>query len=313
MSLNDIQNSYNKLTGIIIINSILDQDYYLTNTTVNVGGIVGMVGKNEFELGNEVLLEKVYNEAEVTIIRNNSASGYDKEDHTITFNLGGILGQGYSTSIKQASNSGKITIDLNYTNVGYNNENNVYISTTKLYVAGIAGYLREGLYWDESAMGYLYNVVNYANVSTELNARNNAMKVGGIVGNAYGIDVRNAVFTGNLQFPNSIYPIYYGITGWDGDPTIINSYFKSQAINGRALEMSAYDEAESPGRGSISSYWLKQEYTYNNWDFDNIWDITNNTTYPWLRNLASNIDIANGSESEPTVNLNSLPLPPQEI
>ena len=312
LSLNNIQNTYN--AGAILITSLLDTQYLLIDTSLNVGGIAGIVGENEQELGNEVMLQKLYNEGNITIVRNNPASGYGNENHKITFNVGGIIGTGKSTSVIESANMGQVTIDLNYNQVGYYNNENQYVNTTTFYIGGVAGNLSEILYWDGTSIEYLSNVANYANIRAELQARNDAMKLGGVVGFTYGVDTRNTLFSANIQFPSLVYPIYYGITGWDGtEPTISSSYFLSQTINGKNLEMSKEDETKHPGRGSTSSYWLKRQATYTGWDFTNIWSISEGVNYPWLRNITLSIDIADGSEAEPTIDLNSLPLAPQSF
>ncbi|HNV01393.1 MAG TPA: hypothetical protein PKK60_03120, partial [archaeon] len=58
-----------------------------------------------------------------------------------------------------------------------------------------------------------------------------------------------------------------------GDASITNSYYDSTKFSGEYTN----------GTGLTTSQ-MKQSTNFSGWDFSTIWNITNGTTYPYLRN-----------------------------
>ncbi len=122
------------------------------------------------------------------------------------------------------------------------------ITATKGYVGGIFGY------YDGSCS--IKNCYSIANVKTE----------GSYSSSVYGIgySAENCYFAGTISDTGDVYPIGVYNT---------NSYYDSEKtkISGKS--------------GALTTKQMKQQASFQGWDFDNIWTIQEGVDYPKLRSL----------------------------
>lgn len=122
------------------------------------------------------------------------------------------------------------------------------ITATKGYVGGILGY-----YYGSCSIKNCYSI---ANVKTE---DSYSSSVYGI-----GYSAENCYFAGTISDTGDVYPIGVYNT---------NSYYDSEKtkISGK--------------RGALTTKQMKQQASFQGWDFDNIWTIQEGVDYPKLRSL----------------------------
>ena len=122
------------------------------------------------------------------------------------------------------------------------------IIATKGYVGGILGY------YDESCS--IKNCYSIANVKAE----------GSYSSSAYGIgySAENCYFAGTISDTGDVYPIGVYNT---------NSYYDSEKTK------------ISWKTGALTTKQMKQQASFQGWDFDNIWTIQEGVDYPKLRSL----------------------------
>lgn len=122
------------------------------------------------------------------------------------------------------------------------------ITATKGYVGGIFGY-----YYGSCSIKNCYSI---ANVKTE----------GSYSSSVYGIgySAENCYFAGTISDTGDVYPIGVYNT---------NSYYDSEKtkISGK--------------QGALTTKQMKQQASFQGWDFDNIWTIQEGVDYPKLRSL----------------------------
>lgn len=122
------------------------------------------------------------------------------------------------------------------------------ITATKGYVGGILGY------YDGSCS--IKNCYSIANVKTE----------GSYSSSVYGIgySAENCYFAGTISDTGDVYPIGVYNT---------NSYYDSEKTKISWKE------------GALTTKQMKQQASFQGWDFDNIWTIQEGVDYPKLRSL----------------------------
>lgn len=175
--------------------------------------------------------------------------------------VGGICGSLSYVNIENCMVTGDIS-GYQYVGgiVGWNN-NNYYsssiisqcassgnITATKGYVGGILGY--------DYGSCSIKNCYSIANVKTE----------GSYSSSVYGIgySAENCYFAGTISDTGDVYPIGVYNT---------NSYYDSEKtkISGK--------------QGALTTKQMKQQASFQGWDFDNIWTIQEGVDYPKLRSL----------------------------
>ena len=94
--------------------------------------------------------------------------------------------------------------------------------------------------------------------------------VGGLIGNNYEITITNCYSTGSVSGANYV----GGLIGYDSRGTYNDCFWDT--------ETSGQDTSDG-GTGESTADMMKQA-TFTNWDFTDpdTWDITEDTTYPWL-------------------------------
>lgn len=109
------------------------------------------------------------------------------------------------------------------------------------------------------------NCYSISNIKTD-QINNNSAKAGGLIGEVIACKLINSYFAGTLDGKKN-----YGLSERG---TVTNSYFDGQKNN----NVVSYINSKN------TSSMLKQG-TYTDWDFDDIWAITQDSTYPYLKDL----------------------------
>ena len=155
--------------------------------------------------------------------------------------------------------------------VGYNSSGTItksYATSTvtgQYYVGGLAGSCYDSLITNSYATG---------DVKSEVN------DVGGLVGyNKQYSSITNSYATGAVTGKTDI----GGLVGINNQGTVSNSYWDTDTSG---MNLSA------GGKGQTTAE-MKQQGTYQGWDFDNIWSIQTNKNkgYPFLKDNPSNSDV----------------------
>lgn len=259
-----IQNS--SFTGSIISDSVAgglvgnseDSEINSCNTKINnvsgkihVGGLAGNVIR--------------------TTIRNSYSKGDLENSGDINESndgcAGGLVGQAIDSSIYFCNSNNNI-----YGSVGlgglvgcmgniYNSyaTGNIYstnANTLSQYIGGLAG---------------KSNIISNSFSIGDISVTGDASKVGGLVGLTEG-DIINSYSTGNINIAGTKTEIG-GLIGYLGLNTVTSSYWDTQ---NSGLIISA------GGVGKTTTQ-MKQKETFVSWDFTEIWNITEGTSYPFLR------------------------------
>ncbi|MCI8361971.1 MAG: hypothetical protein HFJ41_02285, partial [Clostridia bacterium] len=152
--------------------------------------------------------------------------------------------------------------------VGYNdgtlrisyNTGDIFVQNVRnLKIGGIAG-----------KSTYISNVYSNGNINVNVTSA----IIGGIVGENTGI-VRNTYSTDNIMNTSSTYDLG-GIVG-ESTQIIISSYYNNSNI------------VEQKGKGILKTLdELKQQETFENWNFDTIWNIEEDINTPVFRDIFDN-------------------------
>ena len=187
------------------------------------------------------LVATAYNSEFVNIANYGSIS----IDYDFYGRAAGIVGEAYSSTISRCYNYGNIV-------------------ATNSNVGGIVAYL--GNDTNYSSVGSVKNVYNYGNISSNIYS-------GGIVG------------SGNSTLVDSVYNIFSNnvsdkignIVGQAHGMVIKNSYYLD--LYGEAISLNEDNSSTLVNVMGKSSEQLKNKNTYSNFDFVNIWEISNGYPY----------------------------------
>ena len=122
-----------------------------------------------------------------------------------------------------------------------------------------------------------------------------AQTIGGLVGYNVNATITNCYSTGSVSGDIHI----GGLIGANVNSTVTNCYSTGAVSGSSTGGLNAYNslgtyndcfwdtqtsgQATSAGGTGKTTAQMKQEATFNNWNFSTIWDITEGVTYPWLR------------------------------
>ena len=225
-----------------------------SDDTSYIGGIVGY---NRGTLKNIEITGTIKNIGTVTNLHMGQISGYNESLIEKTHSNGKLANEGLTTNGYIGGiagyNDGNIRISYNTGNITINNVEN-------LKVGGITGKSDRTI------------TDSYSNGNTNIIATN--ASIGGIVGessgrikNTYSIDkIEKIVEKGNIG----------GIAG-EQNAFVISSYWNIDNIT---------QQAENGKLKTLEE--LKQEFTYENWDFENIWNIQENVNTPVFKGIFNN-------------------------
>ena len=266
--------------------------------SASAGGIAGAVSA----VSGTVSIENCYNAGKIHIEGDQQTSaggitGYvkaddgtvtikscyntDANDDSCTLSVGGISG-----SIS-AVNGSAVTIEMCY-NMGYLRTD----VPGYAYVGGILGYAYAG---DSSAL-MIKNCYNAGDMWACLSYGNYGGILGYAAADAAVITIENCYNVGVLEDPHGASGSILGTIEL-GTVKIINCYFLEDTDANMVDEGSS---AQITGNNAASTESeMEDESTYFDWDFDNVWAITDGE-YPTLRSLVKPIkyDISEDSDSE---------------
>jgi filamentous hemagglutinin family protein len=133
---------------------------------------------------------------------------------------------------------------------------------------------------------------SYANVTVH----GNSDRIGGLVGNLESSQIENSYSLGSVSGDDSI----GGLVGYANSSNIENSYAAGEVIGvsgvggligtatGSSVNYSYWDigtsgQPTSAGGIPKTTTQMKQQSTFTGWDFNNIWNIYENNSYPFFR------------------------------
>lgn len=148
--------------------------------------------------------------------------------------------------------------------------NNIGALGGKNYYGNIYNSYSLGNIYGSSYVGGLigYNNGNIDNSYSSSSVSGNS-QVGGLVGYNYAGTINNSYSSGNVSGSSLV----GGLVGGDDYGTIDNSYWDTQT-SGQATS--------AAGTGKTTAQ-MMQQATFVGWDFTNIWNINETTSYPFLR------------------------------
>lgn len=210
-----------------------------------------------------------------------------------TFNTGGLVGYAKASTISKCYNDGNVNGRV-YFDMDYG------ISITPNWTGGLVANLR-----DASVIEYSYST---AKVDGEFET---GTYIGGLVGYLKSASVFNSYATGAVFGKKYVGGFVGGADRGDDAPVIENCYsigfvstsstsnvggfdgyftYTAQAVNCYFNSETSGQDASSDGIPKTTAEMLDQA-TYTDWNFDNIWTVTENT-YPTLDTLSNNAPFA---------------------
>lgn len=229
------------------------------NGKSNLGGLVGYVYDGGTITGSS---------ANVIITDSSLGSGY----------IGGLAGKLNNTILSKCFSSGDIISRDSYVGglVGYADGSKISecyaVGNVKgsSNVGGLAG-----RFSSHDGIDNCYSLVNVVSDSLDL--------VGGFIGYA-NTDVKNCYSTGSVS--TTKVTNVGGFVGGKGNTfEIINCYY-----DGVAAKYIPQNELDT----SKLTYSMLRPETFRGWDFDSIWCIDQNKSYPYLRNVDNSSQVFNG-------------------
>lgn len=248
-------------SGSTISNSYASGDVTGTGTNTYVGGLVG---RNSGTISDSYYIGRV----------NGTGTG------TNTY-VGGLVGENSGTVSSCYSTS---TVTGAGTNSGTGN------TSISVYVGGLVG---NNTNTSTSAVRFSYSTASVTGTGTNNNSNSNSnvsVYVGGLVGNNintnvsairnnYSIGMVSGIKAGTYSSRVSVYA--GGLVGDNSGGAISSSYYNIQTSGQN-------DNGKGDGKTTAE---LKQKSTYNLWNFDDTWDMSDaiNNGYPYLRGIISEV------------------------
>lgn len=216
--------------------------------------------------------------------------------------VGGLAGNTLRTTIRNSYSKGNLGNpgEVNESNegcagglVGQANNSSIYFSNSNndiygsVNLGGLVGCF--GNIYNSYATGNIYptkvninpenigglagksNIISNSFSVGNISVTGNASKIGGLVGSTEG-DIINSYSTGNINITGTKIEVG-GLIGYLGINTVTSSYWDTQTSN---------QIASAGGVGKTTAQ-MKQQATFVGWSFTEIWNITESTTYPFLR------------------------------
>ncbi|WP_432406681.1 GLUG motif-containing protein [Wukongibacter sp. M2B1] len=229
-------------------------------------------------------------------------------------NVGGLIGQAASSGTGEINNcSAKIKVEGISNGVGGLVGNIYNGQVRKCYATG-----------DVESTGYMVGgLVGYAYVNTENSTIEESYavgnvegrkEVGGLIGKGYcnkaskRITVENCFALGDINSTDGTYGYIGGLIGYlyghSSSRNIVRNSYSAGKVSSISnnneggligypfyvdIIDSYYDSTNTgfttPEEQARTSEQLMQQNTFSNWNFTNIWDINNGSSYPYLRNV----------------------------
>lgn len=233
---------------------------------------------------------------------------FDGKKHTIKglwISLSSISSVGLFANIQGSSDNKRASVSNLFVNISKKG------ITGGSYVGGICGYLYYGniencmvtgdvsgdqyvggVVGGDSGNGYNSSIISQCASSGNITATKGY--VGGIVGNkSQACYITNCYSIANVKAEGSYYYIAYGI-GYDAVRCYFAGTISGTDVNqvypiGVSNTNSCYYDSEktkiSGKQGALTTKQMKQQASFQGWDFDNIWTIQEGVDYPKLRSL----------------------------
>lgn len=233
---------------------------------------------------------------------------FDGKKHTIKglwISLSSISSVGLFANIQGSSDNKRVSVSNLFVNISKKG------ITGGSYVGGICGYLYYGniencmvtgdvsgdqyvggVVGGDSGNGYNSSIISQCASSGNITATKGY--VGGIVGNkSQACYITNCYSIANVKAEGSYYYIAYGI-GYDAVRCYFAGTISGTDVNqvypiGVSNTNSCYYDSEktkiSGKQGALTTKQMKQQASFQGWDFDKIWTIQEGVDYPKLRSL----------------------------
>ena len=253
-----------------------------------------------FELSKDIDLSSYLNSNSSGWTPINGFTGkFDGKKHTIKglwISLSSIENVGLFANIQGSSDNKRASVSNLFVNISKKG------ITGGSRVGGICGYSSDGniencmVTGDISGANHVGGIVGYdsyySNISQCASSGNiiaTGDYVGGILGYCYGSSVENCYSIANVKAGGSYYSKVYGIGG-----SAENCYFAgtisgyNEFAIGKYNTNSYYDSEKtniSWEEGALTTKQMKQQASFQGWDFDKIWTIQEGVDYPKLRSL----------------------------
>ncbi len=239
-----------------------------------------------------------------------------------TTRVGGLIGSFNDSELSYCNSEGSVLGSSDYVGglIGYNSNSDVNYSSSSSnaestgdYVGGLAGYnYYDAIIYSGYAEGYVSGV-NRVGGLVGNNSGSSFIKKSYSTGDVYGTGER----VGGLVGYNSNSEIYNsysasdvsgtinqvgGLVGYNYYNAVISNSYSVGVVSGTGSYVGGL-VGDSSSSDEISSYWdtqtsgqstsaggtgkttseMKTQTTFTGWDFTDVWNITESTTYPYLR------------------------------
>jgi len=122
-------------------------------------------------------------------------------------------------------------------------------------------------------VGWNYGTVSNSFAMGSVTGSGAGSRIGGLIGYLENGSVTNTYSTGLVGGSGSNKGGLIGSIETSNNPTVTSSYWD---VETSGMTTSAGGEGKTTAQ-------MKQQSTFIDWDFTNIWDINNGSTYSWLR------------------------------
>ncbi len=233
------------LAGGSFSNSVIDNCYSTGNVegNKNTGGLIGEAFDNTIVL---------YSYSNGEVIGNSNCAG-------------GLVGRNYGT-IEYSYSASNVNCSGNYGGglVGYNDIGSLIKNS---YSKGNLTVTGTGTMWFGGLAGIITDSEIQSSYSTGIVTGNE--RTGGLTGQIQNSTISNCYSTGLVEGTDDT----GGLLGYYNGGTVENSYWNTETSN---------QQTSVEGEGKTTLEMMTME-TFNNWDFENIWQIEEDTTYPYLQ------------------------------
>ncbi len=203
-------------------------------------------------------------------------------------NVGGLIGEVYGSTVTNCYATGNVRGDhLVAGLVGYSNTNS---SIQNCYATGnIRSHSKAGGFVGHNTDSLIKNCYATGNVTRDSSSTD--LWYGGFAAYMYNGRIINCYSTGSVHYLGMDDPtdrgfIGYVVTGSEHEMT--SNYWDVTTSD----QTSSFGEPGAYAAGKTTTE-MKQQATFLNWDFTNIWNITENGSYPFLRTVGvANHDIS---------------------
>ncbi len=194
--------------------------------------------------------------------------------------IGGLIGMNGNSDLTNCFSSGLVSSeDTNIGGlVGTNARSNISNCYTSCDVYGYA-YVGGLIGFNSSNEKTITNCYNTGNVTATYSA-------GGLIGRNYYTSISNCYSTGIVSASSSAGTII-GVNQNNG--TVTNSFFNSETCNTTVAIGSDYNNQTVDALNSSS---MKLSDSFDNWDFNDVWTIRTDSTYPVLQSVENNAPFA---------------------